>query len=197
MGVRGDHNAPIHVPTTDALGRGIWDPELWQRPLRASASSVSRTFDPCSGSTADCTVTADYDTQAGRDYVFVQSDKGRQWLSGLATSTFAGHGRMSVGYQTDATISSAGMNWMTVQCNYGSQAAQLVCHHGRCGTTRDPLPNSWSASATWDPCAGGAFTYNLEYDTQAGFDRVSVAGRSYSGKAPSPASPSPAPPPSP
>jgi hypothetical protein len=181
------YNAPIPMPIVDDQSRGLWsvsgsNPEFWHRPLRDGWFQFSPYFTPCPGTTADYTWTADYTLSGDGDNLLVSSDAGTRYLTGSGTTTGTGRGQMFLGYSTNPSGTSLGMNWMTVQCNYGAQPAALVCHGARCGTTRDPLPNSFSASATWDPCGGGAFYYFLDHDTELNFDKITVAGKTYSGK---------------
>src|SRR5262249_23203599 len=114
--------------------------------------------------------------------LFFASNYAIKYLTGSGTTTAPGNGPMFLGYSTGQGPASPGMNWMTVQCNYGAQSAALVCHGARCGTTRDPLPNNFSQSVTWNPCGGGAFWYFLDYDTENNYDFVTIDGKSYTGQ---------------
>jgi hypothetical protein len=182
------YNAPNHIPTTDTQGRGLWfipgpDPEFWHRPLRRNWSLSTPFFDPCPGSTTDYKWTADYQLW-GNDWISVQTQYPGQLLTGNGTTVAMGNAPMSIGYGTGwfPFPVSVGMNWMTVQCDYGQQDAELVCHGARCGTTRDPLPNNFSSTKLWDPCGGGDFMFLIDYDFEYGYDFVWVGHYGFTGR---------------
>jgi hypothetical protein len=88
---------------------------------------------------------------------------------------------MRIQYSTaPGSGSSPGMNWLDVQCDYGSKTEDLVCHGARCATTRDPIPPSYYKAVSWTPCGGGPFYYFLNANTVSP-DWVYVNGY-YTGK---------------
>jgi hypothetical protein len=180
------YNAPIHVPTTDEQGRGLWfvsgpDSQLWERPLAQNRFDVSPYFTPCPDSTSPYTFTADYLLDPAGDNIWIEDGDGNfTTLSGTGRTTATGSGPMRFFYSTGATTYSLGLNWMTVQCDYGLQPAELICHGARCGTTRDPLPVGFYSATEWDPCGGGDFYYFADYDMGTG-NALSVGDATYRG----------------
>ena len=125
----------------------------------------------------------DVNFEQNYDYLSVDTGSGTFSLTGAGTGVAYGSGMFKLRYTTDGSVQSPGVNWMTIQCGWvSSDPGQLVCHGPRCGTTRDPLQNSWNQTVSWDPCAGGSFTYYIDYDTEYCYDTITVGVNSYCGK---------------
>jgi hypothetical protein len=184
------YNAPIHIPMADPQGRGMWyvpnatHPDFTHTPLPNNWYGNTNYFNPCKGSTNKWIWKAAYDMESGYDYFYITDSYKTHSLTGNGYVWDYGLNSVLLEVKSDYSVQSNGPKWMTVQCDYGPQAAALVCHGPRCGTTRQPLPQGFSQSTAWNPCGGGAFYYYLDVDFEPGHGGVTVGGSVYTGHYP-------------
>ncbi len=98
-------------------------------------------------------------------------------LTGTGPWTGNAPGAIDVGLFTDGSVASAGITSLVATCGgTGGGAARMICSGTLCHSDPTPLPDDATAETTWDPCSGGAFTWEAQGELEDGYDRVCVGG---------------------
>jgi hypothetical protein len=173
----------VGTASIDCLGTSCsTDPS----PLPHQATADT-TWDPCAGAAFTWRANGDFESGSDRFCVGGTATAGAGGgcttgveLSGVGPWSGAAAGSITLSLATDASQASTGLSSLVATCNAGA-TAQISCSGRRCTSTPNPLPNDATAQTRWDPCNGGAFTWQASGDFEAGFDRACVGGLATAG----------------
>lgn len=150
-------------------------------------ATASESWDPCAGAAFTWRANGDFESGSDRFCVGGTATAGSGGgcstgteLSGAGPWSGSAAGSITLSLATDGSQASTGLSSLVATCN-GGATAQISCTGRRCTSTPNPLPNDATAQTRWDPCSGGAFTWQASGDLESGFDRICVGGLATSG----------------
>ncbi len=173
-------NADCNSPDATCSNGHCWDHQFAPNPLPEFIFRTTPWIEPCPGSSDYYYYTIDRGLNS-TDAIHVQTNYSASNYTGYGRTDGWGLGKMRVMVSTAGGGRSPGLNELSVQCCYASgepgvggprtcRAAayeKVVCHGARCANTMDPVPPNWTGGQWWNPCNGGSFWYDLQYDTVA------------------------------
>ncbi len=155
-------------------------------PLPNNATAQT-TWNPCSGGAFSWTAEGMFENRFDRGCVGGTATSGSSGgcdtgdeLTGAGPWMGQATGAVTVSLATDGSSPSDGIMSLVATCGDGPgpmpTEVSITCNATGCQSAPSPLPNDATATAQWDPCSGGGFSWSATGQFETNSDRGCVGG---------------------